>query len=55
MPEHRRKVSTASAFLPVVSCLSPASVFRHQGTLVTLVRLVPLVTDYSGITQLCEI
>jgi hypothetical protein len=32
MPEYRRKVSPASAFLPVVSCLSPASVFRHQGS-----------------------
>jgi hypothetical protein len=30
MPEYRRKVSPASAFLPVVSYLSP--VFRHQGS-----------------------
>jgi hypothetical protein len=30
MPECRRKVSTATAFLPVVSCLSPASAFRHR-------------------------
>jgi hypothetical protein len=30
MSECWRKVSPASAFLPVVSCLSPASVFRHQ-------------------------
>ncbi len=29
MSECRRKVSPASAFLPVVICLSPASVFRH--------------------------
>jgi hypothetical protein len=29
MPE---KDSPASAFLPVVSCLSPASAFRHQGS-----------------------
>ncbi len=29
MPE---KVSLASAFLPVVSCLSPASAFRHHGS-----------------------
>jgi hypothetical protein len=28
MPE---KVSSASAFLPEVSCFSPASAFRHQG------------------------
>jgi hypothetical protein len=32
MSECRRKVSPASAFLPVVSCLRPASVFRHQGS-----------------------
>jgi hypothetical protein len=32
MPECRREVSPASAFLPVVSCLSPASAFRHQGS-----------------------
>jgi hypothetical protein len=30
MPE--KKVSPASAFLPVVHCLSPASAFRHQGS-----------------------
>ncbi len=30
MSECWRKVSPASAFLPVVSCLSPASVFRHR-------------------------
>ncbi len=29
MAECRRKVRTASAFLPVVSCLRPASAFRH--------------------------
>ncbi len=32
-PESRRKVSPASAFLPIVSCLSPASAFRHQGSI----------------------
>jgi hypothetical protein len=32
MPECRRKVSPALAFLPVVSCLSPASAFRNQGS-----------------------
>jgi hypothetical protein len=35
MPECRNagdKVSQASAFLPVGSCLSPASSFRHQGS-----------------------
>ncbi len=31
MPECRRKVSPASAFLPVVSCFSPASAFQYQG------------------------
>jgi hypothetical protein len=30
--ECRGKVSPASAFLPVVLCLSPASVFRQQGS-----------------------
>ncbi len=30
MLERRRKVSPASAFLPVVSCLSPAPVLRNQ-------------------------
>ncbi len=32
MPECRRKVSSASAFLLAVSCLSLASAFRHQGS-----------------------
>jgi hypothetical protein len=32
MSECQRKVNPASAFLPVVSCLSPASAFRHQGS-----------------------
>ncbi len=32
MSEYRRKVSPASTFLPVVSCISPASAFRHQGS-----------------------
>ncbi len=32
MPECQRKVSLASTFLQVVSCLSPASAFRHQGS-----------------------
>jgi hypothetical protein len=32
MKECRRKVSPASAFLLVVRCLSPASAFRHQGS-----------------------
>ncbi len=31
MPECRRKVSLASAFLPAVNFFSPASAFRHQG------------------------
>jgi hypothetical protein len=46
MPECRRQVSPASAFLPVVSCLSR---HRHSGIRVS----VPLVTDLSGIAQLC--
>ncbi len=29
----RRKVSPASAFLTIVSCLSPASAFLHQGSI----------------------
>ncbi len=33
MSEFLRKVSPASAFLPVVGCLSPASVFWHQGSI----------------------
>ncbi len=32
MPECQKKVSPASAFLPVVGCLSPASAFRHKGS-----------------------
>jgi hypothetical protein len=32
MPECRRKISPASAFLMVVSCLSHATAFRHQGS-----------------------
>jgi hypothetical protein len=34
MPEYQKKVSPASAFVPVVSCFSPASAsaFRHQGS-----------------------
>jgi hypothetical protein len=32
MPERRRKVSPASTFFPVVSCLSPASALRLQGS-----------------------
>ncbi len=32
MSECRRKVGPASAFLPVVSCISSPSVFRHQGS-----------------------
>jgi hypothetical protein len=32
MPECRRKVSPVSAFLPVVSCLSPAAAFRLRGS-----------------------
>ncbi len=32
MPECQRKVSPASAFLPVVSCLSPASAIRHHSS-----------------------
>ena len=32
MPECRKKVSPASAFLPVVRCFIPASAFRHQGS-----------------------
>ncbi len=31
MPECRRKVSPASAFLPAVNFFSPASAFWHQG------------------------
>jgi hypothetical protein len=33
MTECRKKVSPASAFLPVVSCFSAASAFRHQGSI----------------------
>ncbi len=32
LSECRKKVSPASALLPVVICLSPAKVFRHQGS-----------------------
>jgi hypothetical protein len=32
MSEYRLKASPASAFLPVISCLSPASAFRHQSS-----------------------
>ncbi len=31
MPECREKVNSASAFSPVVSCVSPASAFRYRG------------------------
>jgi hypothetical protein len=31
MPEFRGKVSSASAFLPLVNCVIPAWAFRHQG------------------------
>ncbi len=48
MPECRRKVSSASAFLPVVSCLSPASVFRHQGSVrYRLSRISPALPSYG--------
>jgi hypothetical protein len=43
--ECREKVSPASAFWPVVSCISPASsAFRDQGR-------YPVIKDYSGIAQ----
>jgi hypothetical protein len=32
MTGDQRKDSPASAFLPVISCLSPTSAFRHQGS-----------------------
>jgi hypothetical protein len=47
MSEYRRKVSPTWAFLSVDRCLSPASVFRHKGS----VRY-RLSRDYSGIAQL---
>ncbi len=49
MPECRNavKISSASAFSPVANCLSPASTFCIT------VSPVPLVTDKTGIGQLC--
>jgi hypothetical protein len=49
MPECRKKVSPPSAFLPVVSCFSPAA---GIGIPVLGFSPVPLVTDLSGIAQL---
>ncbi len=48
-PESRRKVSPVSAFLPRVSCLSPASAFRHQGSIRYRWSQI-----YSGVAQLCH-
>jgi len=31
MPDYQKNLDPASAFRPVVSCISPASAFRHQG------------------------
>ncbi len=31
LPECQEKFNLTSAFLPVVSCVSPAPAFRHQG------------------------
>jgi hypothetical protein len=42
MPKCRRKVSPALLVLPLIHCISPASVFRIN------VIPEPLVTDYSG-------
>jgi hypothetical protein len=47
MPEYGKKVSSASAFSPVANCLSPASAFCIR------VSPIPLVTDKTGIGQLC--
>jgi hypothetical protein len=48
MPECRRKVSLASAFLPVVGCLSPASAFRHQGSVrYRWSRISPALPSYA--------
>ncbi len=55
MSECWRKVIPASAFLSAVSCLSPASVFRHSGLnpdAASGFSPVSLVTNYSGIAQL---
>ncbi len=51
MPECRRKVSPASAFLPAVNFFSPASAFRHQGqsgiARRVLVRQCPAMFKYT--------
>ncbi len=47
MPECRRKVRSALAFLPVVSCLSPASAFRPQGSVwYRWSRIIPALPSY---------
>jgi hypothetical protein len=53
MPECQQKVSPASAFLPVVSCLSPASAFRHQCSIrYRWSRISPGLPNYSKLTTL---
>jgi hypothetical protein len=47
MPECRRKVRSASAFLPIVSCVSPASAFRPQGSVwYHWSRIIPALPSY---------
>jgi hypothetical protein len=52
MPEFQEKVSPATAFLPVVSCVSPTSAFLHQGQSGTaghrLVRHCPAICYVNG-------
>ncbi len=46
MPDYRKKVSRASAFLPTVTCVNPASALRHQGQSGTAGHgIVPVLPD----------
>ncbi len=48
MPECWRKVSPSSAFLPVVSCISLASIFRYQGSVwYRWSRISPVLPSYA--------
>jgi len=48
MSECRRKASPVSAFLPVVSCLSPASLFWHQDSVqYRWSRIIPALPSYA--------
>ncbi len=48
IPECRKKISPASAFLPVVNCLIPASAFRNQGSVrYRCLRISPSLPSYG--------